>query len=101
MKWYEVIILYDDVMCCVCKKEPALSNWMCRKCYDKIKYLATKDNNKIDEYHQESERTIKMIAECLKGEKTQTQIAKEFNVTRQRVSYIMKRYERKMKSHDT
>lgn len=67
-------------------------------CYNKLNYefkIKSKSGySSAKESHPQNDKTGDIIQSCLKGDKTQTQLAKEYGVTRQWVSYIMKRYEK-------
>lgn len=83
-------------MCCVCGKNPAETKWMCRDCYNKLNYefkIKSKYGySSAKESHPQTRKTLDILSEYLKGDKTQIEIAKEYGVSRQWVSYIIKRY---------
>lgn len=88
--------MYEDVMCCVCNKKPAKVKWMCMDCYNKLNYefkIKSKFGySSAKESHPKNDKTLEIISEWLKGDKAQTEIAKEYGCSRQWVSYIIRRY---------
>lgn len=87
----------EKIECKICKKER--KEWREGKCVTCYREEHRKEKGKAREMFKDLEVSIKcpfrhreMIKRIISGEKTQGEYAEELGVTRQRISYIFKRY---------
>ena len=93
-------IKYDPgQMCSVCGKRQATVRGMCKSCYTKkychkynSEYYQKKRREKkpVPKKYRGTEQTKKIVAEYKTGEITQADLAKKYDLSRQRISQIIR-----------